>query len=291
MRILIIQLLVNGIITGSFYALFGVSWGVIYRTTRIFHFSHHLVFTVAGYAAVLTIVATHLPYSFGLLAAIISAVVLGCSIEIGLYRRLRRLGATQATTFLASMGLATVGVAIILLFFSSNPRHLKGFPTIILSLGPASFTNTDVMIVLVSWVTICLLLLFLFGSKHGKAIRAVSSNKEMAENVGLDIGRIYLLVFGIGSAMFGVASFLFTAKNVAYPLMGLHPFFMSFTAVFLGGVNSIIGAALAGFILGLAENIGMIIFLGEYKIMISYAILVIVIIFRPEGILGKKRRD
>lgn len=288
---LIIQLLVNGIIAGSSYALAGVSWGIIYKTTRIFHFSHHLVFTIAGYAAVLITTKVQLHYSFGFAAAVISAILAGCSIEVFLYRKLRSLGATQATTFLASMGLATVGVTIILLIFSSNPRPLRGFPLAMLAIGPANCTNVDVLAVVSSWVTIGLLLLFLFKSKYGKAVRAVSSNKEMAETVGLDIGKIYLLVFGIGSALFGIASFLFAAKNVAFPFMGLHPFFIAFTAVFLGGVKSIGGAALAGLLLGLAENIGMIVLPGEYRSMIAYAILVVVIIFKPEGLLGGRRRD
>lgn len=111
----------------------------------------------------------------------------------------------------------------------------------------------------------------------------------MAVTVGLDIDKIYLLVFGIGSVLFGIASFLFAAKNVTYPFMGMHPFFIAFTAVFLGGVKRIEGGALAGLLLGLAENIWMIVLPGEYKLMIAYAILVVAIIFRPEGLLSGKR--
>jgi branched-chain amino acid transport system permease protein len=291
MSTLIIQLLVNGIIAGSFYALCGVSWGIIYRTTRIFHFSHHLVFTVAGYAAVLTATKGYLHYSFGLVAAIALAVLTGVSIETTLYRTLRKRRATQAVTFLASLGLATAGVTIILLFFSSNPRPLEGFEIVILSMGVANFTNIDVVTVIASWVAIGLLLLFLAKSRYGKAIRAVSSNTAMAENVGLDTNRIYQVVFGIGSALFGLAAFLFVAKSVAQPFMGVHPFFISFTAVFLGGIRSIKGHAFAGMILGLAENMGMIALPGEYKLIIAYGILLFVIIIKPEGLLGHRGAD
>lgn len=88
---LVIQLLINGIVAGSFYALAGVSWGIIYKTTRIFHFSHYLVFTIAGYAAVLITTNARLHCSFGFVAAIISAVLAGCSIEVFLYRKLPEL--------------------------------------------------------------------------------------------------------------------------------------------------------------------------------------------------------
>jgi branched-chain amino acid transport system permease protein len=286
MRVLIIQLFVNGFITASFYALVGVTWGVIYRTTHIFHFAHHLVFAVAGYAAVMITAQSQLNYFFGFFAAVGAAVLLGCGIDAFLYRRLRRAGATQATTFLASLGFGTAGVAILLLAFTSSPQRLVGFPTKVLSIDDAFFSVADLTMVIVSWTMIGLLLLFLAKSRYGKAIRAVGSNAEMAKNVGLNIDRLYLLVFAIGSGLFGVAAFLFTAKNVAYPTMGILPFFMSFTAVFLGGVPSIPGHALAGFILGLAESLGMLVLPGEYKTMIAFAILFVVIVIRPEGLIG-----
>ena len=289
MYVLVCQLLVNGIVTASLYALYGVSWGVIYRTTRIFHFSHHFVFAVAGYSAALVTKELGLPCVFGLVASVLAAVLLGCGIDAVLYRNLRKLKATQTTTFLSSMGFATAGVGIILLVFSSNPRPLAGFPVAILSIGPATFTTVDVTMILASWAIIAFLLMFLSRSKYGKAIQAVGSNAEMAVNIGISSDRIYTLVFALGSAIFGVAAFLYTAKNTAYPMMGMLPFFMSFTAVFLGGVTSIKGHALAGFILGMAETLGMIFLPGEYKIMIVFGILIVVIIIKPEGLLSGKR--
>jgi branched-chain amino acid transport system permease protein len=289
MDVLLSQLLVNGIATASLFALAGVSWGIIYKTTRTFHYSHQLVFSVAGYASALVITQLRLHFIFGLIASILVATLLGCAIEAYLYRRLRGKGATQTTIFLGSLGLATAGIAILLVVFSSTPRPLEGFPVIMMSIGKANFTSADLMMVIVSWVLIGLLLLFLDKSSYGKAIRAVASNAEMSKNVGINIDKIYVLVFGIGSALFGAGAFLFAAKNVAFPTMGGLPFFMSFTAVFLGGVNSIVGAALAGFILGVAENLGMMIFPGEYKVMIVYAILFVVILIKPEGLLSSNR--
>ncbi len=289
MYVLISQLLVNGIVTASLYALYGVSWGVIYRTTRIFHFSHHLVFVIAGYASSLVTTELGLSYGIGLLASLAAAVALGCSVDGLLYRNLRRLQATQTTTFLSSMGFATAGVGLILLLLSSNPRPLTGFPVVMLALGPANFTTVDLVMVAVSWLLIAAVLAFLAKSKYGKAIRAVGSNAEMAANLGLSIDRVYSLVFAIGSALFGIGAFLYTAKNCAFPMMGMLPFFMSFTAVFLGGVNSIGGHAAAGVVLGLAETLGMILFPGEYRIMLVFGLLLVVIILKPEGLIRARR--
>ena len=231
---LLAQLAVQGLITGCFYALAGVTWGIIYRTTLTFHFAHHLIFTVAGYTAALVTTQLGFHFLFGLIAAMIAAALLGCFIDIFLYRKLRSMGATKATTFLASLGFATAGVAVILLILSSNPRSVKGFPVVTLSVGDVFFTTADVAMVVLSLVLIGLLLLFLQKSRYGKVIRAVGSNPEMAKNVGINIDRVYILVYAIGSGLFGAAAFLFTIKNAAYPTMGVLPFFMSFTAVFLG---------------------------------------------------------
>jgi len=289
MYILFSQLMVSAIVNSSLYALYGVSWGVIYRTTKIFHFSHHLIFTIAGYSAALVTTELGLSFHFGLISSILSAVVLGCAIDKLLYRSLRKMQATQTTTFLASMGFATAGVGFILLFLSSNPRPLTGFPNEGVSIGAAAFTTVDIAMVVGSWSLILALIIFLSKTSYGKAIQAVGSNSEMAINIGLDPDKIYSLVFAIGSAVFGVAAFLFTAKNTAYPTMGMFPFFMSFTAVFLGGVRSIKGHALAGVVLGFAEAFGMVILPGEFKSMIVFGVLIFVIILKPEGLLSGSR--
>ncbi len=289
MYILFSQLMVSAIVNASLYALYGVSWGVIYRTTKIFHFSHHLIFTVAGYSAALVTTELGFSFPFGLLSSIVSAVVLGCAIDRFLYKTLRKIQATQTTTFLASMGFATAGIGLLMLLLSSNPRPVTGFPNVSLSIGAAGFTTIDVVMVLGSWSLIALLILFLSKSNYGKAIQAVGSNYEMAINIGLDPDKIYTIVFAIGSAIFGIGAFLFTAKNTAYPTMGMLPFFMAFTAVFLGGVKSIKGHALAGVVLGLTETLGMVLLPGEFKSMIVFGVLILVIIVKPEGLISGSR--
>jgi len=282
------QLLVNGVVASSIIALAGVSWWIIYNTTKVFHFAHMLVFAVGGYAAALVTTQLNLHFAYGFCASILFSVLLGCSIEKFLYQYLRKKNAPQSVIFLASLGFATAGVALILLILSSNPRRIMDFPNVVISFKGISTTSTDLITILVGCISILAVILFLKKSSYGKAIRAVASNKEMAANLGIDINKIYLIVFGIGSGLFGIASFLFTAKNVAYPTMGTYPFFMAFTAVFLGGVNSIIGCVLAGIVLGMAENLGMIILPGEYKVMIAYGILFFVILIKPEGLISSK---
>ncbi|GAH39789.1 unnamed protein product, partial [marine sediment metagenome] len=155
------QLLTNAIIAGSLYALAGISWGIIYGTTRVFHYAHMLIFTAGGYAAWLAVSKAQLPLPIGFVAGVLAAVIVGCGIERGLYRPLRSKGATQIVIFLASLGTATVGAALVLLFWGGDPHKLSGFPMQYISIGPVGFTNLDVFIVVFSWMLFALLVLYL----------------------------------------------------------------------------------------------------------------------------------
>ena len=286
---LILQLLVNGLIAGSLYALGGVSWGLIYNTTETFHYSACLIFSFAGYVAVLVGMDAQLPLVFSFVSAVVAAAFLGCLIEFGMYRNLRERGAKLFSIFLCSFGVATMGLSLILLIFSGNPRPLSGFPKIIFEIGPVNFTSEDILIVTVSWLLIGALIVYLDKSKHGKIIRAVSVNHEMAEISGLNVNRVFLLVYAIGSGLFGAAAFIHTLKYTATPFMGFNPFLMAFLAVFVGGEGSIIGAAIGGLIIGVVMQLGMVVLPGEFKNIVAFAVLFIVILIKPEGLLGVKR--
>jgi branched-chain amino acid transport system permease protein len=171
MRILIIQLFVNGLITASFYALAGVSWGVIYRTTHIFHFSHHLVCSVAGYAAILAPTEAHL-----LCLRLFCRRGRACSLAAALmpaYTGLCGGGSRRQPPFSPLLGLGPQSRHPALAF-TSSPRRLVGFPTKVLSIGEA-FLFGDLTMAIISWAMIGFLLFFLAKSRWGKAIRAVAA--------------------------------------------------------------------------------------------------------------------
>lgn len=284
------QLLVNGIIIGSYYALLGVSWGIIFNTTKVFHFAHGFVFTIAAYAAVMSVMWGHAPIALGFISAILAAVLLGCLIERFIYHPLRSRGASQLIIFIAAMGTMIFGENIMHIGFGPDARELVGIPERSISLGPVAFTTLEVAIVLISWFVIGVILWFLNHTKLGTAIRAVSANPELAEVVGINSERIYLLAFAIGSACAGIAAVLHTMHTVATPHMGIPAVLMAFIAVFVGGVGNTAGAALGGVIIGLAENLGMLVLPAQWKILFAFLILFIVVIFRPRGILGAYER-
>lgn len=284
---LIIQLLARGAITGSVYALLGVSWGVIYNTTKTFHFAHGFVYTFAAYVTILG-AKLGLPVLLSIPLGLIGAAAMGCAIERWAYQPMRDKNASQLTVFLTAMGIMIAGHSLIHLLFGPDSNPLHALTELTYTWGPITFTNIDSLSVVLSWAAIVGLWFFLRRSKVGVMIRAVSSNPEKALFIGIDSRKIFILVFGVGSALVGLASLLSLLEHPANPQIGLHAILISFVSVFLGGVGNLAGAALGGFILGLLQSIVLLVLPTEYKLVVTYALLFLVIIMKPEGLLGEK---
>ena len=284
------QLATNGLITGSLYALLGVSWGLIFGTTRIFHFAHALTLTVAVYAAVLAVDRWRLGLALGFLLAVVVGGLFGMATERVVYRPLRRVGATPLNIFLASLGLLISGESLVLIAFGPQARELAGFPVRGIVLGPVAFTTVEGLWLVASWVTLLSLIGWLWWTRHGRAIRAVASNRELAQCMGVDPERVDILVFAIGSALAGLAGTLLALRDTASPTIGVQPVLAAFIAVFLGGIGSILGAVLGGLVLGMAENMGGLVLPGHWQGVIAFVVLFLVLVFRPSGLLGVRTR-
>jgi branched-chain amino acid transport system permease protein len=284
------QLAANGLISGSLYALLGVSWGLIFATTRVFHFAHALTLTVAVYAAVLAVDrgGLGLPAAFALAAAV--GCLFGISTERFVYRPLRHVNATQLNIFLASLGFLIAGESAVLILFGPQARELSGFPIRGIALGPVAFTTVEGLWLVVSWALLGLLMGWLWWTRYGRAIRAVASNRELAQCMGIDPERISLLVFAVGSTMVGLGGTLLALRDTASPTIGVQPVLAAFIAVFLGGIGSVLGAVLGGLVLGLAENMGGLVLPGHWQGVIAFVVLFLVLVFRPSGLLGVRAR-
>lgn len=284
------QLGANGLISGSLYALLGVSWGLIFATTRIFHFAHALTLTIAVYAAVLAVSrwGLGLPAGFALAAAVGS--LFGIATERVVYRPLLRVNATQLNVFLASLGFLIAGESALLIAFGPQARELPGFPISGIALGPVAFSTIEALWVVASWTALLALIGWLWRTRYGRAIRAVASNRELAQCVGIDPQRIFVLVFAIGSGLAGLAGTLLALRDTASPTIGVQPVLAAFIAVFLGGIGSVMGAVLGGLVLGLAENMGGLLLPGHWQGVISFVVLFLVLVFRPSGLLGVRSR-
>jgi branched-chain amino acid transport system permease protein len=286
---LLLQLLVNGIINGSHYALLGIGFGLIFATTRIVHFAYGPIFTFAAYIAWQLSGGWGLPIWIGLLGAIAAAVGLGLLSYVALYRPLELNRAPPLVPLIASLGLYIVLENLTGVIFGTGVRVVE-MDYGIFFLGPVFFTSIHVAQV-VSFVVIGLgLAAFLKYTRYGKAILAMTDDPDMARIIGIDTFRITLLVFAIGSLISAVPATLILVKDGASTHMGFAAVFMGFVAVIVGGVGSLRGAAAGGFLVGLVESLGLWQIPTEWQDSIAFIVLYLMIMLRPEGLFSMARR-
>lgn len=283
----IVQLVASGLVAGSLYALLGVSWGLIYGTTRTFHFAHGLAFTIAAYAAILLHVALRLPLAVAAAGAAAAAALFGWAAEALVYRPIRRGAKGQLSIFLASMGVLVLGESIVQIAFSPTPRPLPDFPDELYTVGPITLTLADAAMAAAAWAGIVLLQVFLSRTRTGRELRAVRSNPEMTTIVGISAERTFVVAFALGSALMGVGAFFVAARSAATPHMGVTFVLMAFIATFLGGVGSTWGVALAGIGIGLVENLALLGLSAHYKHIVVFAAMFAFLLVRPQGFLGR----
>jgi branched-chain amino acid transport system permease protein len=284
---LVAQLLVSGIVLGSRYALVAVSFGIIYSTTQIFHLAHAATYTITAYAAIVAANMLGAPLWLAIVSGLVVAVIFGALMELGMYRPMRRRSATKLAMFLASLGLSIVASSLMQIIFGPQNISLERVPNATYFLGSVTITTLNIAEIVVGWVAIGLLLLFLRTTQYGRAVNAVRINPQVAMAVGISVDRIYLLVMVIGSFLVAMSALLFLMGNVAFPTMGLAPILVGFIAVFLGGTDSVPGAALGGFVLGLVTSLSGIWLAGDFASVVVFGILFVVLVFRPQGLLGR----
>jgi branched-chain amino acid transport system permease protein len=294
----LLQQLINGLALGSIYALIALGYTMVYGVLRFINFAHADVMMLGAYAAYFLAPALGkvipLPSVTGaiiitLLAAIICAAI-GMTIEFLAYRPLR--SRPKLTVLITAIGVS--------LFIEYTCQHkavfgadTKAFPSLLpapdLHLGNLVVSSNDLVVVLVTLVLLATLWYIVQRTKVGTAMRAVSFNQQAAALMGININRIIAFTFGLGSALAAIAGILYALKAPGIdPLMGVQPGLRAFVAAVLGGIGNLPGAALGGLILGLLETFaGGIQGLSNYRDGIAFAILILILLFKPAGLLGK----
>lgn len=282
------QLVVNGLFTGSLYAMLALSWGLIFSTTSVFHFAHALTLVVGAYL-MLAGVSAGLPLPLAMALAAVLSGFAGLAMEAWLYRPLRRRGALQLNVFLASLGLLIAGEAAVQFLAGPEARGVEGFEPAAFDFGLVAFTSLELTIAAVSWALVLGVVAFLRKSRYGLAVRAVESNPDLAEAFGLDRRKVFAVVFFVGSVMAGVAGGLVTLRDAATPTMGVAPVLAAFVAVFVGGIGSVWGAVAGGVLLGLLENVGGVALPGHLQSVVAFVLLFFVLVWRPSGLFAGAR--
>jgi branched-chain amino acid transport system permease protein len=279
------QLVINGLSLGSIYLLFGISWGLIFAVTRTFHFAHGATFVVACYSAYF-FQQLGFPLILAAIGSIGGAVLFGMAVEGILYRYLRKAFATPLVIFVAALGTLITVENLIAMGFGTDTKPLEGFPMKVIKIGQVGFNNLHIVMFVTAGTLFAALMLYLHGTRNGKALRAVISNPEMAEVIGIDTRKYFLLAFALGSLLVAPAAVLVTIERGATPDLGHWAILYAFMPVIIGGIGSIPGAALAGLIIGLAESIGIWKISSQWQVGIAFIVLVVVLILKPTGLFG-----
>lgn len=285
------QLLINGLIAGAIYALVASGFSLIYSTNKFIHFAHGSVIAFSAYILYFLFSVLGINFGFSVVLAIAFASLLGYGLNIAVYKQLRKKKTSSVILLIASVGLLILLESLILLLFGADVKTI-GF--IKVSKGMeflgAIITPLQLFIIISSLVLLAGLFLFMKKTKLGKAMRAVSDNKDVAEIVGISSEKIYSWSFIIGSAIAGIAAILIGLEQNLEPTMGTNLMIKGFAAAIIGGIGSVHGAVLGAFLLGIVENFGIWYLPSGYKDAIAFVLLFIFLLFRPQGILGIKRR-
>ena len=294
---IIIDQIINGLTIGGIYALIALGYTLVYGILFMINFAHGEIFmfgSFGGFVAMTYLANTgfaerHLAITIIVvfLSAMIISSILGALLERIAYRPLRR--APRLAPLISAIGASIFLQNVMMLIIKAR---MQVYPDVIteefIDIGTVSISYFQIFIILASVLLMVGLYLFIRKSKIGKAMRAVAEDKDAAALMGIDVNRIILITFVIGSALAAAAGVMvgvyYTQIN---HMMGFIPGIKAFTAAVLGGIGNPVGAMLGGYFLGLAEALGVLVMPSEYKDVIAFTLLVLVLIFRPTGILGE----
>lgn len=288
------QLLINGLIAGAIYSLVASGFSLIYSTNKFVHFAHGAVLAFSAYILYWIFSSFHLGFIISALLSILFSAGLGYFVNLFFYAPLRAKKSSSSILLIASLAIAILLESLILMFFGAdvkafNLEFIKSLNSIEF-LG-AIITPLQLFIIFIAAMLFVALWIFMKKSKIGKAMRAVSDNRDVAEILGISAKKVYSWSFVIGSAIAGVGGVLIALEQNIEPTMGASLIIKGFTGAIIGGVGSVPGAILGSFLLGLVENFGIWFLPSGYKDAIAFVILFLFLLLRPRGILGIKIKD
>ena len=284
------QLIINGIIAGAIYALVASGFSLIYSVTKFMHFAHGAVLAASGYFLYTFGVQIGLNFWVSVVITLFFTCALGEAMNRFVYKTLRKRKASGAVLLIASIALMTLVNAMILAIWGADVKTLKAINPVYDFIG-ARITQIQIAIIIVSVLLLLFLWFLMKKTRLGKAMRAISDNKDIAQTVGINPERMYTITFIIGSFLARIAGILIAMEQNLFPQMGVSLIIKGFTGAVIGSLNSVPGAVLGSVILGLAENIGIWWIPTGYKDAIAFVLLFIFLLFKPTGLLGGKTRE
>ncbi len=282
--------LINGISLGSVYAIIALGYTMVYGIAKMLNFAHGDIIMVGGFTAFTVVSTIGGSPIVGVLAAVVVCTALGVAVERVAYRPLR--DASPLAVLITAIGVSYLLQNVALLIFGSNARQFTSvvnLPPLKLAGGELSISSVTIVTILACVVIMAGLMLFINRTKIGQAMLAVSEDRGAATLMGINVNRTIAITFAIGSALAAIAGVLLcSAYPSLTPYTGSMPGIKAFVAAVFGGIGSIPGALIGGVLLGVIENLTKAYISSQLSDAIVFSVLIIVLLVRPTGILGKK---
>jgi branched-chain amino acid transport system permease protein len=288
---LLIQQFINGLSVGSIYALIALGYTLVYGIIKLINFAHGEVMMMGAYFAFLAVIVMGMPFLATLIFSMVLAALLGITIERVAYKPLRK--APRISALITAIGMSLFLQNLALVVFGATPKVM---PTVIpkqpINIGGIQVGTVTIVTLVLSIFFMIVLDRFIKNTKPGKAMRAVSEDKEASVIMGINVNRTISITFAIGSALGALGGVLYSvAYTQIFPTMAVMPGLKAFVAAVLGGIGLIPGAMLGGFIIGMVETLTKAYISSQLSDAIVFGILILVLIVKPTGILGKNEKE
>lgn len=289
-----ISYLINGLSLGSVYAIIALGYTMVYGIAKMLNFAHGDVIMIGAYVALMSMTQAGMPPAAAVVVAVVACTLLGMLIERVAYKPLRNASSSLAV-LITAIGVSYLLQNIALLVFGANAQT---FPSVIkwsgisLAGGKLNISGETIVTIAACLVIMVVLVLFVQKSKPGQAMRAVSEDKGAAQLMGINVNGTIALTFAIGSALAAIAGVLLcSAYPSLTPYTGAMPGIKAFVAAVFGGIGSIPGAFIGGLLLGVIEIMGRAYTMSQLADAIVFAVLIVVLLVKPTGLLGKKIQE
>ena len=281
-----IQQPVNGIVVGVVFALVAQVLTLEYGILTIPNFAHGVLYTVGAYFTFLAVVSLGFNYWIAILFAMAALVLIGMIVHRLVYYPL--VNAPHLNSFIAAIGLISMFKAVMLLIWGTDFKRVPPTNDSVFNVLGTVITAQRILIVAITVILIVLLNLFIKKTMAGATIEALAQDREGALLAGINVNRVETLVFAVGSALAAVAAALISPIFLVYNTMGDSVILKAFVIIILGGMGSIPGAIIGGYIIGLVESLGGAYLSTDYNEIIAFAILIGLLAFKPTGLFGAK---
>jgi len=284
---LLLEQFINGITQGGIYALIALGFTIIFGTLRLVTFAHGEVFMMGALMGFTAMRFFHGSILFAIIVAILSSGLLGIVIERVGFHLLRK--APHQSSLLITIGFSILLINLAQMIWGPETQSIRDLKYGDFQLFGIYISYTQVIVLAVTFILLAIIQILIYKTKIGRTIRATAQDYEAAYAMGVNVDLVFMFTFSLGSLLGGIAGMLIGFYyNAFYPTMGTLPGLKAFSACILGGLTSLGGSVIAGFILGVIENLAVAYISSSFRDVFAFGILILVLILRPKGLFGRE---